>query len=362
MKIYAATDRTFVTLDSDRNILFLQLRTGRLTGANAQVAEVWQEFEQCPGIDLDRAIVAAAERIGMDPATLRSQMRGPVSVLLKDGILTTRPPAVPPRRIVAILAGETAQPERREPANPRETVPGRVAIASAMGLSIMLILKRLPFWVQLEILMAIRRALPQHATVAQTRQLAAAVNRAARWCPGRTECLEQSIAAFIGGALLGAPPYWCHGGSLLNDLYHAWVQAEDTAIDYTDQYGGSITTMIRLLLIASVGTGPRSVTEPFPPGGRCCATTFAGAKLVALHGPPRDGGDPARTAASTGTLAGEQQRKAQPDVRTTVKPRRSVGRQPRPASGRWRHAGRRRHCIPDRGRPVLHARPLGVGG
>jgi hypothetical protein len=241
---YGATDRTFVAIDDGHNILFLQVRTGRLAGGNANVASVWEQFEENPGVDLDGAIAAAAEQIGMHPSVLRAQVRGTAAHLISDGILTTRRPGPPPRRLRAILADESAQPARREPADPDQRVPARVAIAGAVALAIALVLKRLPFWVQLEILAAIRRVRPQRATLSDTRRLAAAVKRAARRCPGRVECLEQSMGAFIAGALLAAAPDWCHGGSLLQDTYHAWVQADDTAVDYTDQYGVELTTMI----------------------------------------------------------------------------------------------------------------------
>jgi hypothetical protein len=249
MKYYGATDRTLAAIDADGNILFLALRTGRFTGGNQNVAYVWTEFERTPGIDLDGAIAATASRLGMDTGELHAQMVRPVRVLRSGGVLTTRPPGSPAARVTAIRADEAAQPAQREAADAGATVPMRVLIAGATGLAIALVLTRLPFWVQLEILMAIRRRRPQRPGLPQTRRLAAAVKRAARRFPGRTECMEQSQAVFIAGALvLGAAPDWCHGSSLLTDTYHAFVQAGDTAIDYTNQYGrgGSLITMIRL--------------------------------------------------------------------------------------------------------------------
>ncbi len=246
MRDYGATDRTFSATDDEHNILFLQLRTGQLAGGNSPVAHVWEEFEREPGLDLEGAIAAAAARTGIDPAELRAQMQGLIRTLRSAGVLTTRPPGEPPRRLRAILADETSQPKLREPADLGASVPRRVAIAGAIGLLIALALQRLPFWVQLEILIAIRRARAQRPALSDTRRLAAAVKRTARRYPGRAECMEQSMAAFIAGALLGAAPDWCHGGSLLDDSYHAWVQAESIAVDYTDQYGVSLTTMIRL--------------------------------------------------------------------------------------------------------------------
>jgi len=245
---FGATDRTLAVVDDDHNILFLQLRTGRLAGGNSLVASVWEHFEQNPGVDLEGAIAAVAQRNGTEPAELSAQMHEPVAVLRRDGIITTRPPGEPPARIQAIRASETAQPTRREAADPDGSVPRRFTIAAAIGLTISIAVGWLPFWLQLEILIAVRRLRPKRPGLAGTQRLADAVARAARRYPGRTECLEQSIAAFVAGALLGAAPDWCHGGSLLSDTYHAWVQADRVAIDYTDQYqdGVLLTTMIRL--------------------------------------------------------------------------------------------------------------------
>jgi hypothetical protein len=257
MTFYGATDRTLVAEDGDGNILFLQLRTGRLAGGNGNVAAVWMEFERTPGIELDSAITAAATRIGMDRGQLGAQMEKPLAVLMKDGIITTRPPGSPSPRLRAIVADEADQPARREPADDEMRVPRRVAIAAAAGLAIALVLKPLPFWAQLQILLTIRRLRPRRAGLTETRLLAAAVKRAARHCPGPTECLEQSLGTFIAGALTGAPPDWCHGGSLMTDTYHAWVQAGRTAVDYTDQCqdGASLVTFICLLVSLLRATG-----------------------------------------------------------------------------------------------------------
>jgi hypothetical protein len=267
---YGATDRTISALDGGQNILFLQLRTGRLAGGNSTVACVWEELERNPGIDLDGAIAAAAARIEIDPRELGAQMERPIAVLRRDGILTTRLPSDPPPRLRGIVAGETDQPTRREPADSDQAIPRSIAVVGAVGLAIALLMRMLPFWIQLEILIAIRRARPRRPPLTDTRRLAGAIKRAARYYPGVVECLEQSIAAFIAGALLGAAPDWCHGGSLQNDAYHAWVQSSDTAIDYTNQYqgGSALITMIRLL--RNVGVA-RSPSQP--------------AGVVALHGP-----------------------------------------------------------------------------
>jgi hypothetical protein len=248
---FGAIDSTVTWTDTHDQTLFLQIRTGQWFVGNAVYTALWDGLEE--GRALDTAIANLA-KAGADPVQVRRDVERDLPGLLRAGILTRRRPGSPPQRLQAIVGDET-QPGRREWVDSTDRIPRRVAMVGAVGFMAAMLLKPLPFRMQLEVLMAIRRACPLRPGLSDTRRLATAVKRAARWYPGRAECLEQSMGAFVAGALLRAAPSWCIGGRIVaasDDGWaldpsaprHAWVESSDrTPVDYAEQDARSVTML-----------------------------------------------------------------------------------------------------------------------
>ncbi|MFF7586748.1 lasso peptide biosynthesis B2 protein [Kitasatospora purpeofusca] len=112
--------------------------------------------------------------------------------------------------------------------------PARIGVglrlAAPLALAVALVLLRLPIRYSVA---AARRAaaLPARpATVAQAQAAHYAVRRAARWWPGRVACLEESLAAFLTGALTGRRVRWVLGATFLPRGAHAWTETHGEII------------------------------------------------------------------------------------------------------------------------------------
>jgi hypothetical protein len=69
----------------------------------------------------------------------------------------------------------------------------------------------------------------RHATPSQTGSAVLAVRHAGWYGPGRTACLEESIAAVLLLAARRRAVWWCHGIASDPIRLHAWVQTMDGA-------------------------------------------------------------------------------------------------------------------------------------
>lgn len=72
------------------------------------------------------------------------------------------------------------------------------------------------------------------ATYEETERVVHAVRRIGMFSPLRVACLEQSVAATIGLALVGCRVRWCHGVSADPITLHAWVEAENRPVAEAD--------------------------------------------------------------------------------------------------------------------------------
>jgi hypothetical protein len=242
--MYGATDVTVAARDADGYVLFLQTGTNQWVVAGPAAWRVWQALER--GLNVQDAVVAAAG--STDTAGVSAHLEPALPELARAGILTGRRPAPPAERLRSILAGGAPAPRREsvDSLDRRDGESARVTLAAAAGFALALVLRLLPFRLRLEVLISVRRCRPRRPGLAETRRLAAAVKRiASRW-PGSADCLEQSMASFLAGALRRAAPEWCLGGSIEGASYHAWVQAGDVAVDHAPQDGAEFMTMLRV--------------------------------------------------------------------------------------------------------------------
>jgi hypothetical protein len=69
-----------------------------------------------------------------------------------------------------------------------------------------------------------RRRGEQPATPQQAQAVLAAVHRIGHYYPGRVACLEHSLGAVVGLALIGLNADWCLGYAHDPYRFHAWVE------------------------------------------------------------------------------------------------------------------------------------------
>ncbi|WP_228982270.1 lasso peptide biosynthesis B2 protein [Streptomyces sp. DH12] len=98
-------------------------------------------------------------------------------------------------------------------------------LAAAAGLTLALVLLRLPFRHTLRASRLARRIGRRNLTTARAEALVGAVRHTARWWPGRAACMETSLGSVLAAALLGRRLDWCLGVRFAPPPveYHAWA-------------------------------------------------------------------------------------------------------------------------------------------
>ncbi|MFF9554566.1 lasso peptide biosynthesis B2 protein [Streptomyces albus] len=106
----------------------------------------------------------------------------------------------------------------------------RERLAAATGLTLALLLLRLPFRWTVRGTRTARRAGRRPMDAAQAEAIVAAVRHTARWWPGRAACMETSLGAVLASAVLGRRLDWCLGVRFAPPPveYHAWAQLPDS--------------------------------------------------------------------------------------------------------------------------------------
>ncbi|MFL4910622.1 lasso peptide biosynthesis B2 protein [Streptomyces sp. MMS24-I2-30] len=104
------------------------------------------------------------------------------------------------------------------------TYPER--LAAAAGLTLALVLLKLPFRHTVRAARIVRRLGRRDLDAARAEALVGAVRHTARWWPGRAACTETSLGAVLAAALLGRRLDWCLGARFAPPPveYHAWAE------------------------------------------------------------------------------------------------------------------------------------------
>ncbi|WP_189299697.1 lasso peptide biosynthesis B2 protein [Streptomyces albospinus] len=102
-------------------------------------------------------------------------------------------------------------------------------VAAAAGLTLALVLLRLPFRYTVRAARLASRAGRRPLDPARAEALVGAVRHTARWWPGRAACMETSLGAVLAAALLGQRLTWCIGARFSPPPveYHAWAELPD---------------------------------------------------------------------------------------------------------------------------------------
>jgi hypothetical protein len=120
-------------------------------------------------------------------------------------------------------------------------VPVTVAIDASVGVgyrvialvafAVAVVLLRLPFRTTVRLVRALRDGwCHAPATTVQVTAVAAAVRRMTRWYPGRTACLESSLAEYLMMTTLRLAVDWVIGAAADPYRFHAWVEVDNAPI------------------------------------------------------------------------------------------------------------------------------------
>lgn len=198
-------------------VLILDTAAGLWLALNATAGELWRLW--AAGAEFGQAVAAIQELYPDVPGELiRTDAEQLLAELAERGLIQVSPlkergreavMAVGPRRVGDPGAGTT------------RTI---LAMAALTAASIML---RLPFPISCAVIRATRRGWCRGATtVQQAARTVSAVSQAARCFPGRSACLEQSLAAVLLAAATRRRLDWVLGAAEVPPhFFHAWVEA-----------------------------------------------------------------------------------------------------------------------------------------
>ncbi|MFJ4679237.1 lasso peptide biosynthesis B2 protein [Kitasatospora sp. NPDC088783] len=155
---------------------------------------------------------------GADPDRIRADMTALHASLAAADLLHPAPtPEHRPDKEVLFAA--------RRPLRPTD----RIAAAAAFALAVTL-LRCLPLRAALAVARCATRLPGRPSATGAARNLAQAVHQTGRWWPGRSACLEESLATFLAAALTGRRLTWVLGARFAPHGFHAWTETSDAII------------------------------------------------------------------------------------------------------------------------------------
>lgn len=223
-------ERVHCTAGAGGGLVLLDARTGRWYVLNAVAADLWRSWAQ--GRDLDATVAAVAARHAGVPRTrIHADAGALLAELTRLGLI--RPETAPPPRPAAPCDTGPASPAARAAARTTGRTTGRhvaLGLAAVAALVIATIMVRLPFGPMARAVQETRRWCRTPETVARAESLGAAVRRAAVWFPGRTACMEVSLATVLLAAARRRRLSWCLGALPDPYRFHAWVEVDGRRI------------------------------------------------------------------------------------------------------------------------------------
>ncbi len=215
-------------LTDDGGVL-LDLRAGHYVALNAVGATLWRALAE------GGTPAAAARSLARDCGQPLGRVSGDVDAfverLVAGGLVsaddgsTRRVPACAPPPAAPCVGVTDGEPAR----------PARAWLLPSWWVVLTVVLsRRLLGFARLH---ALLHRLPRHGRrrdVAAARALSAAVDRAARFQPGRAECLERSAAALALLRLRGWPAEMVIGVQPRPFVAHAWVELEGHVLNDRD--------------------------------------------------------------------------------------------------------------------------------
>ncbi|WP_424893430.1 lasso peptide biosynthesis B2 protein [Streptomyces sp. XH2] len=197
----------------------MDIRTGRgrWHHLNTTAALLWHRLTD--GASLERTVDGLVEAFvgqGADEGAVRADLAALVGQMRELGLLGARTAAAPEPVAVAV---RPAVPTTT-PVGAGDRVVGVVGMATAL-----ILLRCTPIRVSITAARALARIPVRPAAPEEADRLVAAVRRAARFWPGRSACLEESLACYLAAVLRGRSVAWVVGARTAPAGAHAWNEA-----------------------------------------------------------------------------------------------------------------------------------------
>lgn len=208
-------------------IIMLDTASGCWIALNLMASEYWRNWSAGKG--LDQTVVAVAARHPDVPlAAVRADAKSLLAQLTARGLIGAVPAKSAPRAVVgsgvAMAESEFTVGEGRFRSKLRSTVAFICIVLASVVVRRSL---RIALWLVSTSRRGWCRANPD---LGAARRTVAAVSRAARLYPGRSACLELSLAAVLLAAVRRRRLDWCFGSAANPYQFHAWVELDGRAV------------------------------------------------------------------------------------------------------------------------------------
>ena len=203
----------------DGATVILNSTTGRWHALNSSGSLLWRYWQA--GAGFDRGIDVLRKRYpDTAPSLIYDDAGRMLDMLLQRGLIDVEP-----------LVTEAAVQMVREEENvePFATTWRRrlLVVAAVAGMVLAIVGAQLPFRLVCRFMRGLRTCWQgETLSIDRATVVVGAVQRAARWFPVRSACLEQSLAAVIVAALMHQRLDWCLGAAPGPYRFHAWVEVD----------------------------------------------------------------------------------------------------------------------------------------
>jgi hypothetical protein len=210
---FAIPDGVHVEEDSRGGLVLLNQQAGKWHALNRVGAVVYRELSRTTNVD-DAVEHLIRRYPDVSPDRVRDDVECVIADLVRRGLL--EPAGGYTRRPAAVLMA--TPPEQ-------EAGPRRHRAITSVAFAVALVLLRLPFRVQTNVVAGLKRRLTtRDATVSEAAARLASARFVTRHYPGRVACLELSLSAVLSAAFLRQRIDWCFGFATEPRALHSWIE------------------------------------------------------------------------------------------------------------------------------------------
>lgn len=208
-------------------IIMLDTASGCWIALNPMASEYWRNWSA--GKEINQTVEAVAARYpGVGLAAIRADANALLVELTVRGLIDAAPAKAAPKAVVSsgVAMAESEFTVGQGPI--RSKLRSAVAFICVVLASVAVRRSlRTALWL---VRTSRRRWCRNDPDLGAARRTVAAVSRAARLYPGRSACLELSLAAVLLAAVRRRRLDWCFGSAANPYQFHAWVELDGRAV------------------------------------------------------------------------------------------------------------------------------------
>lgn len=208
-------------------IIMLDTASGCWIALNSMASEYWRNWSTGKGFDQTVAAVAARHP-DVPLAAIRADAKSLLAELAARGLIDAASAKSAPKAVVGsgvvMAESEFTAVQWRVRSKLRSTVAFICIIFASVVVRRSL---RAALWL---VSTSRRKWCRTDPDLGAARRTVAAVSRAARLYPGRSACLELSLAAVLLAAVRRRRLDWCFGSAANPYQFHAWVELDGRAV------------------------------------------------------------------------------------------------------------------------------------